>query len=233
MAAGWLILAAWARARRAARRAHARHVAGDRRRHPLRARHRGAAERVRRQRQRARAADAACSCAPTATRSRRRSAPRSSRSGPTAPARSAARSSAPARRVAVLAALVAGFAALVRRAAAPPRRHLIHWRAWNIASSAAPGLRVSALTLGTMTFGGRATSPAVGDTDVAGATRQIDICLDAASTSSTPPTSTRAGCRRRSSARRSSAAATACCSPPRRACRWATAPTTPASRATT
>jgi aryl-alcohol dehydrogenase-like predicted oxidoreductase len=40
------------------------------------------------------------------------------------------------------------------------------------------GLRVSALTLGTMTFGGRGDFAAVGSTDVAGATRQIDLCLD-------------------------------------------------------
>ena len=40
------------------------------------------------------------------------------------------------------------------------------------------GLRVSALTLGTMTFGGRGNFAAVGNTDVAAATRQIDLCLD-------------------------------------------------------
>ena len=40
------------------------------------------------------------------------------------------------------------------------------------------GLRVSALTLGTMTFGGRDRFSLVGDTDVAGATRQVDMCLD-------------------------------------------------------
>jgi len=40
------------------------------------------------------------------------------------------------------------------------------------------GLRVSALTLGTMTFGGRDKFASVGSTDVAGATRQIDLCLD-------------------------------------------------------
>jgi aryl-alcohol dehydrogenase-like predicted oxidoreductase len=40
------------------------------------------------------------------------------------------------------------------------------------------GLRVSALTLGTMTFGGRDRFANVGATDVAGATRQIDLCLD-------------------------------------------------------
>jgi len=41
------------------------------------------------------------------------------------------------------------------------------------------GLRVSALTLGTMTFGGRGNFAKVGSTDVAGAKRQIDLCLDA------------------------------------------------------
>jgi aryl-alcohol dehydrogenase-like predicted oxidoreductase len=41
------------------------------------------------------------------------------------------------------------------------------------------GLRVSALTLGTMTFGGRGNFQAVGATDVAGARRQVDLCLDA------------------------------------------------------
>ena len=41
------------------------------------------------------------------------------------------------------------------------------------------GLRVSALTLGTMTFGGRGGFSAVGATDVAGARRQLDLCLDA------------------------------------------------------
>src|ERR1700744_3048387 len=40
------------------------------------------------------------------------------------------------------------------------------------------GLRVSTLTLGTMTFGGRGQFAAVGSTDVEGARRQIDLCLD-------------------------------------------------------
>jgi aryl-alcohol dehydrogenase-like predicted oxidoreductase len=40
------------------------------------------------------------------------------------------------------------------------------------------GLRVSALTLGTMTFGGRDRFAMVGSTDVAAATRQVDLCLD-------------------------------------------------------
>jgi aryl-alcohol dehydrogenase-like predicted oxidoreductase len=41
------------------------------------------------------------------------------------------------------------------------------------------GLRISALTLGTMTFGGRGNFASVGDTDVAGARRQLDLSLDA------------------------------------------------------
>jgi aryl-alcohol dehydrogenase-like predicted oxidoreductase len=41
------------------------------------------------------------------------------------------------------------------------------------------GLRVSALTLGTMTFGGRGHWGRVGGTDVDVATRQVDMCLDA------------------------------------------------------
>src|SRR3954452_12807527 len=41
------------------------------------------------------------------------------------------------------------------------------------------GLRVSALTLGTMTFGGRGPFAHVGSTGVDGARRQIDMCLDA------------------------------------------------------
>jgi aryl-alcohol dehydrogenase-like predicted oxidoreductase len=43
----------------------------------------------------------------------------------------------------------------------------------------ASGLRVSALTLGTMTFGGRGNFANVGQTDVDGARRQIDLCLEA------------------------------------------------------
>jgi len=41
------------------------------------------------------------------------------------------------------------------------------------------GLRVSALSLGTMTFGGRGDFANVGSTDVAAARRQLDRCLDA------------------------------------------------------
>ena len=41
------------------------------------------------------------------------------------------------------------------------------------------GLYVSAMTLGTMTFGGKGDFSAVGSTDVDLATRQVDLCLDA------------------------------------------------------
>jgi aryl-alcohol dehydrogenase-like predicted oxidoreductase len=41
------------------------------------------------------------------------------------------------------------------------------------------GLRVSVLTMGTMTFGGRGGFAQVGNTDVVGARRQVDMCLDA------------------------------------------------------
>ena len=41
------------------------------------------------------------------------------------------------------------------------------------------GLQVSALGFGTMTFGGSGVQAAVGTTDVAEASRQIDLCLDA------------------------------------------------------
>jgi aryl-alcohol dehydrogenase-like predicted oxidoreductase len=41
------------------------------------------------------------------------------------------------------------------------------------------GLRVSALTLGTMTFGGRSIFAQVGSTDARAAARQLDLCLDA------------------------------------------------------
>jgi aryl-alcohol dehydrogenase-like predicted oxidoreductase len=41
------------------------------------------------------------------------------------------------------------------------------------------GLKVSALSLGTMTFGGKGNFAKTGATDVAGARRQIDLCMDA------------------------------------------------------
>lgn len=41
------------------------------------------------------------------------------------------------------------------------------------------GLKISTLTLGTMTFGGQGAFAKTGSTDVAGARRQIDMCLEA------------------------------------------------------
>src|ERR1700727_1599384 len=41
------------------------------------------------------------------------------------------------------------------------------------------GLRVSVLTMGTMTFGGSGNFKNVGSTDVQQARRQVDMCLDA------------------------------------------------------
>ncbi|HEY0793786.1 MAG TPA: aldo/keto reductase [Chthoniobacterales bacterium] len=41
------------------------------------------------------------------------------------------------------------------------------------------GLRVSVLSLGTMTFGGRTVFSKVGSTDVDGARRQVDLCIEA------------------------------------------------------
>ena len=43
----------------------------------------------------------------------------------------------------------------------------------------ASGLRVSALSLGTMTFGGRGRFAMVGETDARAASRQLDMVLDA------------------------------------------------------
>ena len=41
------------------------------------------------------------------------------------------------------------------------------------------GLRVSVLTLGTMTFGGKGVFAKTGDTDLAGAQRLVDRCIEA------------------------------------------------------
>ena len=41
------------------------------------------------------------------------------------------------------------------------------------------GLKVSVLSLGTMTFGGKGAFGKTGSTDIEGARRQIDLCLDA------------------------------------------------------
>ena len=98
----------------------------------------------------------------------------------------------------------------------------------------ASGLRVSALTLGTMTFGGKGNFANVGDTGVEGARRQIDLCLDAgvtlidtADVYSDGASEEILGRALAGTARRGPAWPRRCASP------WAPAPTTPGSRATT
>ena len=96
------------------------------------------------------------------------------------------------------------------------------------------GLRVSSLTLGTMTFGGGGKFANVGTTDLDGARRQIDMCLDAgvnlidtADVYSDGASEEILGQALGGPPRRRAAW------PRRRGWRWATGPTTPASRATT
>jgi aryl-alcohol dehydrogenase-like predicted oxidoreductase len=74
------------------------------------------------------------------------------------------------------------------------------------------GLRVSTLTLGTMSFGDAGEGAPVGSVDLASARRQVDQCLDAGINLIETATCTGAGARRRSSARRWKGAATRCCS---------------------
>ena len=69
------------------------------------------------------------------------------------------------------------------------------------------GLFISALTLGTMTFGGRGNFGMVGSTDLTAATRQVDMCLDAGITLFDTADDTLPVSPRRSSAERSVAAA--------------------------
>ncbi len=94
------------------------------------------------------------------------------------------------------------------------------------------GLKVSVLTMGTMTFGG---SEKIGNTSPADAARQVDMCLDAGSTSTTRPMSTMPACPRRSWAKllkengRRQKALVATKVPSR----WAKGPTRRGSRATT
>lgn len=49
------------------------------------------------------------------------------------------------------------------------------------------GLKVSTITMGTMTFGGVGWAKTVGDLGVKEARRLVDLCMMPASTSSTPP----------------------------------------------
>ena len=94
------------------------------------------------------------------------------------------------------------------------------------------GLRVSSLTLGTMTFGGRGQFRSVGETDVEGARRQIDMALDAGVNLIDTADIYSAGASEEIVGEAMEGRRDECCSPPRRGSRWARAPTTRASRAT-
>jgi len=95
------------------------------------------------------------------------------------------------------------------------------------------GLRVSMLSLGTMTFGGRGGFAKAGATDLTGARRQFDMALDAGVNLVDTANVYSRGLSEEIVGGRSPGGATACCWRPRPACRWATAPTTRDSRATT
>ena len=97
----------------------------------------------------------------------------------------------------------------------------------------ASGLRVSALGLGTMTFGGRERFAHVGSTDSTAATRQVDVCLDAGINFVDTADVYSAGLSEEILGAAIAGGATASCSRRRRACGWATGRTTPGSRATT
>ena len=86
------------------------------------------------------------------------------------------------------------------------------------------GLRISALTLGTMTFGGGASSPrSAAPTWPAPGGRSTCASMPA-STSSTPPTSTRAAAAEEIVGEAIAGRRDESWSPPRSACRWATGP---------
>jgi hypothetical protein len=93
------------------------------------------------------------------------------------------------------------------------------------------GLRISRLTLGTMSFGGKGQFRNVGEVDLEGARRQITMAMDAG-VNVIDPTSTRTAPPRRSSARPSRAGATRCCWRRRLGLRWGPVRTTRDSRAT-
>ena len=97
------------------------------------------------------------------------------------------------------------------------------------------GFKVPVLSFGTGTFGGGSEFfKAWGETDVAEATRLVDICLDAgADHVRLGRHLLRRAWPRRSSGRRSRAGATRCSSRPRARSAPATARTTSARRATT
>jgi hypothetical protein len=97
----------------------------------------------------------------------------------------------------------------------------------------ASGLRVSALTMGTMTFGGTGGFASVGSTDLDGARRQVDRCLEAGVNLIDTADVYSDGLSEEILGQVLQGRRDDLLVAPRRACPWATAPTTPACPATT
>ena len=95
------------------------------------------------------------------------------------------------------------------------------------------GLRVSVLTMGTMTFGGRGPFANVGSTDVAEASRQVDMCLDAGDNLIDTADVYSGGLAEEILGQVLRGRRTRCWWPPRFGCRWAAGRTTPGSPVTT
>ena len=89
------------------------------------------------------------------------------------------------------------------------------------------GLRVLVLSLGTMTFGGKGAFAKTGSTDIEGAHRQIDLCLDAGINLFDTADVYLVGFQKRSLAGRLRVGATKCSLRPRRASVWETGRTMP------
>src|SRR4051812_15538259 len=94
------------------------------------------------------------------------------------------------------------------------------------------GLRISTLTLGTMTFDGGGPFAAVGAVDLDGARRHIDLCLDAGVNLIDTADVYSSGLSEELVGQALVAVAIARWWRPSRACRWGRGPTTPGSRAT-
>ena len=94
------------------------------------------------------------------------------------------------------------------------------------------GLRISKLTMGTMTFGGRGNFSSVGATDLEGARRQIKMALDAGVNLIDTADIYSSGAAEEIVGQALEAYAKRCWWRPRRGSRWARIPTPPACRAT-
>lgn len=96
------------------------------------------------------------------------------------------------------------------------------------------GLKISTITMGTMTIGGGGKFAQVGDVGIADARRYVDLCLDAGVNLIDTADIYSTGACERSSARFSAESArTVCSSPPRHASPWARVRMTAVFRAIT